>query len=96
MFEFVLLLHDLIDIVLVVEVTAEATDLILVLLDAGLLLFEFLPELADSLVLLHPISRMPLLFPLLLFLHNFVHLRRQLFQLVFQLCVLVHQFVTPE
>ena len=50
MFEFVLLLDDFVNIVLVVKVSFEPGDFVLVPLNSDFLFLEFLLQLVDSLI----------------------------------------------
>ena len=92
MFQLVFLLNDLINIILAVQISPQFGNLCLVLLDPNLLVFKLFLQLDNTLVFLHLISCIFLLFTLSLLLSNLVHFSSQLFQLPFQFDVLLNQF----
>lgn len=91
--ELVFLFDDFVYVVLAVEVAPEFVDLCLVLLDADLLVLEFLLELNDAFVLLHLGGHLLLLFAFPLLLRDFVHLGGEFLELGLELDVLLDQFV---
>jgi hypothetical protein len=73
MFEFVFLLHDLIDVILAVEVPPQFGNFSLVLLNAYFLVFEFLLELDHSFIFFDLVSDLFLLLAFSFLLGNLVH-----------------------
>ena len=89
MLELVFLLDDFIDIILAVKISSQLGDLSFILLNSNFLIFEFLFQLNNSLILFNLCNNLLFLLSLPFFFSNFIHLGGQFFKLPFEFNVLL-------